>query len=147
MTRLGQIIARLTFCLAHDLSRKPVPIPDRGRGQAFRDHALDLIRAGLFAAFEQLDRVTRHDGRNRVLVDELRMPIPAQQHAEIIEPGHDALQLDPVDQKYGERDFAFSDVIEKGILQVLSAFGCHGRFPFFARVVLRESLLPWLLRR
>ena len=46
----------------------------------------------LFAAFEQLDRMTRHDGRDRVLVDELRMPIPPQQHAKIVEPGHNALQ-------------------------------------------------------
>src|ERR1041385_4359007 len=29
-----------TSCLEHDLFRKPVPIPDRGRGHAFRDHAL-----------------------------------------------------------------------------------------------------------
>ena len=28
-----------TTPLAHDLVRKPVPIPDRGRGHAFRDHA------------------------------------------------------------------------------------------------------------
>src|SRR5664280_2911080 len=28
------------FYIAHDLVRKPVPIPDRGRGHAFRDHAL-----------------------------------------------------------------------------------------------------------
>jgi hypothetical protein len=28
------------FSLAHDLIRKPVAIPDRGRGHAFRDHAL-----------------------------------------------------------------------------------------------------------
>src|SRR5690242_9996427 len=42
--------------------------------------------------FEQLDRVTRHDRRDGVLVDELGMPVPSQQHAEIIEPGNDALQ-------------------------------------------------------
>src|SRR6476659_5529033 len=30
---------RSGFLLPHDLVRKPVPIPDRGRGHAFRDHA------------------------------------------------------------------------------------------------------------
>src|SRR6185436_11776618 len=28
------------FLVKHDLFRKPVSIPDRGRGHAFRDHAL-----------------------------------------------------------------------------------------------------------
>src|SRR6185295_10582867 len=43
----------------------------------------------VFGALEQLDRVTRHDGRDRVLVDELGVSIPPQQHTEVIEPGHD----------------------------------------------------------
>ena len=69
-----------------------------------------------FGALEQLDRMARHDGRDGVLVDELRMPVAPQQHAEIIEPGDHALQLDAVHQENGERDFAFADVIEKGVL-------------------------------
>jgi hypothetical protein len=44
------------------------------------------------------------------------MSVTPQQHAEIIEPGHDALQFHPVDQENGERDFAFADVIEKSVL-------------------------------
>src|SRR5476649_2259834 len=86
--------------------------------------------------------MTRHDGRYGVLVDQLRVPVPSQQHAEIIEPGHDALQLHPVDQKYGERDFCFADVIEEGVLQVLSAFGCHGRFPFLPASLSARVSLP-----
>jgi hypothetical protein len=47
--------------------------------------------------------MTRHDRRDGVLVDQLRVAIPPQQHAEIIEPSHDALQFDAVDQKNGQR--------------------------------------------
>src|SRR5215467_1656557 len=93
-----------------------------------------VSRRWLVSPFEELDGVTRHDGRNCVLVDELGMPIPSQQHAEIVEPGHNALQLDAVHQKDGEWDFAFADVIEEGVLQILRTIGCHCRFPVFARV-------------
>jgi hypothetical protein len=88
----------------------------------------------LFRPLEELDRMTRHDGRNRVLVDELRMPVPSQQHAEIIEPGHNALQFDTVHQENSEWYFAFADVIEKSVLEILRTIGCHGRFSIFARV-------------
>jgi len=88
----------------------------------------------LVSPFEELDGVTRHDGRNCVLVDELGMSIPSQQHAEIVEPSHNALQFDTIHQKYGEWDFAFADVIEEGVLQILRTIGCHCRFPIFARV-------------
>jgi hypothetical protein len=53
------------------------------------------------------------------------MSIPTEQQTEIVEPGDDALQLDAVDQKNGQRNFAFSDVVEKRILKVLCAFGRH----------------------
>jgi hypothetical protein len=61
------------------------------------------------------------------------MPIPPQQHAEIIEPGHHPLQLHAVHQEDRERRFAFADVIEEGVLQVLRAFGCHCRCSIFIR--------------
>ena len=89
---------------------RPVSVPVRAQTVrllfAIAWFQLDFVRARLFAAFEQLNRMTRHDGGDRVLVDELGMPIPPQQHAEIIEPGHHALQFHPVDQENGERDFA-----------------------------------------
>ena len=99
----------------------------------------------LFAAFEQLDRVTGHDGRNRVLVDELGMPIPPQQNAEIIEPCHDALQFNAVDQENGQRNFCFADVIEESVLQILRTFGCHGRVPFFCPRLTRETFVARVL--
>src|ERR1700677_4037450 len=71
--------------------------------------------------------MARHDRRDSVLVNELRMPVAAQEHAEIIEPGHHALQFDAVDQEDGQRNFALADVIEECVLQILCAVGCHGR--------------------
>ena len=102
-----------------------------------------FLRRRLLGAFEQLDRMTRHDGRDRVLVDELGMPIAPQQHAEIIEPGHDALQLDAVHQEDRERSFVLADMVEEGVLQILCAFGCHCRCSVFcSRAPSRETLLP-----
>jgi hypothetical protein len=69
------------------------------------------------------------------------MSVPPQQHAEIIEPGHHALQFDPVDQEYGERDFVFANMIEECVLQVLRTIGCHGRVPFFCSRLARETVL------
>jgi hypothetical protein len=76
-------------------------------------------RRRLFGAFEQLDRMTRHDRRDRVLVNKLRMTVPPQQHAEIIEPRHHALQFDAVHQENRERRFVLADVVEEGVLQIL----------------------------
>ena len=42
-----------------------------------------------------------------MLVDELRMSIPAQQDTKIVEPGHDPLQLDAIDEKDGQRRLFF----------------------------------------
>src|SRR5262249_44593263 len=88
----------------------------------------------LVGSFKELDRVPRHDGRDRMLVDELGMSIPPQQHAEVIKPGHNALQFDSVHQENGEWYFAFADVIEKGVLQILRTIGCHCRSSIFARI-------------
>ena len=100
--------------------------------------ATALLQSGFFrggrilCALEQLDRMTRHDRRYGVLVDELRVAVPTQQHAEIIEPGHDALELHAVHQKYREWNFALADVIEKRVLEILCALGCHCRWSVIA---------------
>ena len=64
------------------------------------------------ARLEQLDRLRRHHRRDRVLVDELRMRVAPQQHAEIIKPGDDPLQLYPVDQKDRNRRLVLPDVVK-----------------------------------
>src|SRR5690606_5748329 len=55
-------------------------------------HAARLV-VGRMLGIEQLDRRAGHDGRDRVLVDQLRLRIAPEQQAEIVEPGDDALQL------------------------------------------------------
>jgi hypothetical protein len=44
------------------------------------------------------------------------MTVATQQQAEIVEPGHNSLQLYPVDQKNRQWRFGFSNVIEEGVL-------------------------------
>jgi hypothetical protein len=78
-----------------------------------------ILVVTVFFLLIELDGRGRHDGRNRVLVNQLRLTVAAQQHAEIIEPADDALKLDAIDQKYGQRGFRFADTVQKRILQVL----------------------------
>lgn len=70
-----------------------------------------------------------------MLVDELGMAVAAQEHAEIIEPGYNALQLDPIDQKNGEGCLALTYVIEKRVLKVLRTFRRHFHIRLFRRYV------------
>ena len=63
------------------------------------------------------------------LVDELRLGVAPQQHAEIVECRDDALQFHSVDQEYGNRGFVFPYRIEKNILDVLRFLRRHGLPP------------------
>src|SRR5215472_207442 len=71
------------------------------------------------------------------------MPITAQQHAEIIEPSDDALQFDSVHQENGEWNFVFADVIEKRVLKILCAVGCHGRCPVICAASPGPAVFSW----
>jgi hypothetical protein len=44
------------------------------------------------------------------------MAIPPQQHAEIIEPSDNALQLYTVHEKYGQRSFLLPYMIKESVL-------------------------------
>src|ERR1700722_18055456 len=68
-----------------------------------------LLKSAFGRLVLKLDRAHRHHGRDRVLVDQLGLTVPAQQHAEIVEPGDVALQLDAVDQEEGHGRFALAD--------------------------------------
>src|SRR5215468_625776 len=72
---------------------------------------------GRLVDFVELHWTTRHDGRDRVLIDELDLTVPAQQHTEIVEPGDDALQLDAVDQEDRQGSFGLADRVEECVLQ------------------------------
>ena len=60
-----------------------------------------------------------------MLVDELGMPIATQKDAKIIEPSHNALQLDSVHEKDRERDFVLAYEVQERVLQILGAFSSH----------------------
>src|SRR5690606_36577260 len=90
---------------------------------------------------EQLERARRHDGRDRVLVDQLHVTIPAQQNREIVEPADDALQLYAVDEEDSDRGLGLADVIEEDVLDVLRLFGGHCCRPFFSSLMFLFSLL------
>src|SRR2546423_14888766 len=70
-----------------------------------------------------MHRRTRHDRRYGVLVDELRVTVAAQQHAEIIEPRHDTLQFHPVDQKYRQWRLVPAYMVQERVLKTLGSFG------------------------
>ena len=70
-----------------------------------------------------MHRLAGHDGRDRMLIDELRMTIAAQQHAEVVEPGHDALQFHAVDQKDRQRRLVLAYVVQERVLKTLGSFG------------------------
>jgi hypothetical protein len=52
-----------------------------------------------------------------MLVDELRVPVAAEQDAEIIEPSHHSLQLDAIHEKDGQRSLVLANMIEKSVLK------------------------------
>ena len=54
-----------------------------------------------------------------MFLDKLGMTIPAQQQAEVVEPGYDPLKFHAIDQEYGHGNFLFSYVVEKDVLEVL----------------------------
>src|SRR5690349_8304590 len=95
--------------------------------------SVPAIRSGfvaLFAGLEELHRLSRHHRRDRVLVDQLRMRVAAEQDAEIVEPGNDPLELDAVHEKYRNRGLVLPDVIEEDILDILRLFRRHGDTPY-----------------
>src|SRR5262249_16033881 len=83
------------------------------------------LSSRFLAALEQLDRSTRHDGRDRMLVDKLRVTVAPEQETEIVEPGDNALQLHSIDQIDHQWRFGFTNVIKEGVLSVLCAVCRH----------------------
>jgi hypothetical protein len=84
------------------------------------------VLSGVFHfRFEELNRMGRHYRRDRVLVDKLRMSIAAQQQAEIVEPGNDALELYAVHEENRKRNLGFTDVIEERVLEIVTLLS-HG---------------------
>src|SRR5690348_16639560 len=81
------------------------------------------------SGLEELDRSRRHYRGDRVLVDKLGVGVAAQQDAEIVEPGDDALELDAVDEEDRDGGLVLPHIVQKNVLNVLSFFGRHGGSP------------------
>ena len=56
-----------------------------------------------------------------MLVNELRVPVAAEQDAEVVEPSHDTLKLDAIDEKDRQRDLVLAAMVQERVLEVLSA--------------------------
>src|SRR3546814_3005390 len=89
----------------------------------------------LGSRIEKLDRARRHHRRDGMLVDQLHVTVPAQQHREVVEPADDALQLDAVHLKHGDGGLGLADVIEEDVLDVLRLVGGHSCGPFFSYLI------------
>ena len=130
---------------AHASPQARVGVPSTC-AHSYRRRRLQCSRASTADTFAvlivQVHRSARHDCRNRVLVDELRMTIASQQDTEIIEPAYNALQLYAVDEKDRQRGFVLANIIEKRVLQVLSAFT---HFFLSAILVAIVSAVVWKL--
>jgi hypothetical protein len=120
-------------------------------GSGLRENILWPGVSGLVARLEHLNRLAGHDRRYGVLINELGMPVAAQQYAEIVEPGDDTLQFDPVDQEDRERNLVLTDKIEKSVLEILWPLRSHMPLPYFvlgavasAYCSLRTTSAVWL---
>jgi hypothetical protein len=57
------------------------------------------------------------------------MPVPTQQDAEIVEPGHDSLQFHTVDEENCEGSLLLTNVIKESVLEVLCALSHQSFYP------------------
>ena len=74
------------------------------------------LTLSVLISVQERDRTARHNCRDGVFVDKLRMAITPQENAEIIEPGDDSLQLYAINEEDREWCLVFANVIEKGVL-------------------------------
>jgi hypothetical protein len=65
---------------------------------------------------EHLDRMAGHDRGYGVLVDELRMPVSAQEHAKIVKRRNDTCQFHAIDQEDRQGILALSYRVKKQVL-------------------------------
>src|SRR3546814_7211089 len=75
------------------------------------------------AAFGEVDRAVRLHRRDRVLVDELHLPLTLEQHAEKVESDDIALQHDAVDEEHRHRFVRAAHGVEEDVLKRLALAG------------------------
>lgn len=111
--------------------RAPVegPLTSRSKLVVWVKAAYGLfIRLDNFS-LKKLNRRTGHDGGNCVLVNKLRVTIPAQENAKIIKPSDNPLQLHAIHKEDRQRDLVLAHMVEELVLQVLVFVICHGIAP------------------
>src|SRR5206468_7868429 len=89
---------------------------DRGAEELVLETGLGIL-AVRRNCYEVRQRFSRHDGRDRMLIDELRTAFAPQQQREGVEPGDDALKLDALYEEDGDRLLGAADAVEEMILQ------------------------------
>src|SRR5258706_16235696 len=90
------------------------------------------LLAALAARYKltRIDRRARHDRRDGMLVNQLRLAIAAQQDREIVEPGDNPLQLDALDEEHRHWGLVLAQQVEKLVLQALALGAAGHRFGF-----------------
>ena len=71
------------------------------------------------------NRLSGQDGRDGVLVDELRLPVSPEQNGIAVEPCHMTLKPDATDQKDRDRNPVLAQVLQHGVLERVRAFYGH----------------------
>jgi hypothetical protein len=124
--RLGKAHA---FFKARARNIRPTNYGQNNRGCLFWRPAVDQVswQSVLVFILEEIDRRVWRDGRDGVFVYQLRRaPFTFEQHAEVIEPGNDALELDAVHKEHGQGSLALPHGVEENVLQVLFFVSRHG---------------------
>jgi hypothetical protein len=67
-----------------------------------------------------------------VFVDELRLPVAAEQYGEVIEPGDDPLELYSLHKEHGDRRFRSPKIVQEHVLKVVDLIG-HCRLSLLAK--------------
>jgi hypothetical protein len=57
------------------------------------------------------------------------MTVAPQQHTEVVEPAHDPLELDAVDQKDGQGRLVLAYVVQERVLKILDSVCTHFSYP------------------
>jgi hypothetical protein len=64
-----------------------------------------------------------------MLIHELRMTVPPQEHTKVVEPADDPLELYAVDEEDGERRLVLAYVVQERVLKVLDSICTHFSCP------------------
>src|SRR5688572_11938785 len=110
--------AALQHHAVHQEDRHGLMLSRRGLQEQVLEHRLFPVTPfSAWHEFQVIRGLSRHDGRDGMLVDQLGAAVAAEQQREWVVPGYDPLQLDPFDQENGHRGLRPADRIEELILQ------------------------------